>query len=117
MNETIVWSHVRSNMPYIARYTTTLANGKNYLLALELSSSGAAVVGWFNQIEFVVHGPDVRPSALFTTIKWVAKKRVLKGVKECAQLADNQVRLREAYEPIFQQWAESVLAEILMGEV
>ena len=110
MNE-IVWSHVRSTMPYIARYTTTLANGKSYLLALELSGSEAAIVCWFNQIEFVVPGPDVRPSALFTTIQWIAKKRILKGVKECAQLPDKQVRLREAYELTFQKWAESVLTE------
>lgn len=110
MNE-IVWSHVVSTMPYIARYTTTLADGKNYLLALELSQSEAAIVCWLNQIEFVEKGPEVHPSAFCRTVKWITKKRIIKGVKDCAQLPDKQIRLREAYELVFQKWAESVLAE------
>ncbi len=107
MSENIVWSHVGSTMPYIARFTTTLANGKSYMLSTELSRSGATVEAILRQVELL----SERPGPFCRTVQWIAEKRFRKGVKDLAQHPDNQDRLREAYDRIAQTWAESVLAE------
>lgn len=107
MSENIVWSHVGSTMPYIARFTTTLANGKSYMLSTELSLSGATVKGILRQVELL----SERPGPFCRTVLRIAEKRLRQGVKDLAQYPDNQDRLREAYDRTFQKWAEAVLAE------
>jgi hypothetical protein len=107
ISETIVWTHVGSTMPYIARFTTTLANGKSYMLSTQLSRSGATVEAILRQVEML----SERPGPFCRTVQWIAEKRVRKGVKDLAQYPDNQDRLRTAYDRTLQLWAESVLAE------
>jgi hypothetical protein len=109
MSESIVWTHKGSTMPYISRFTTTLANGESYLLGLRLLPSGTSVVGCLNQIEFLAPRPGL--SMFCQTIRHIGEKRFRKGVKELAQHEDAQDRLREAYDRTFQAWAEGVFAE------